>query len=336
MSWNLLRAGKKVIVIDEARADTPTRVASGVINPVTGRRIVRTWMIDTLLPFATQAYEDIGEELGIQVAREVSMLNFHATYQMRSAWEDRVAEGETYLQHSSNTAAWESLFNYQFGVGITEPCLLIDLHTLLPTWRQRLNEQGALISGKFDVEKLEVNDAGITYEDISAEKIIFCNGTAGFDNQYFRKLPFANSKGEALIVNIPGLSLDHIYKQGINIVPLGNELFWIGSSFEWEFEDECPSEAFRERTISQLQSWLKLPFDVLEHKAAVRPASLERRPFVGIHPSFPSVGTLNGMGTKGCSLAPYFAHCFTQYLLEGTAIEPAADLGRFRKLLGKK
>jgi hypothetical protein len=41
-----------VIVIDESNPFTATKAASGVINPVTGRRIVRTWRIEELLPFA--------------------------------------------------------------------------------------------------------------------------------------------------------------------------------------------------------------------------------------------------------------------------------------------
>jgi len=69
--------------------------------------------------------------------------------------------------------------------------------------------------------------------------------------------------------------------------------------------------------------------------AAERPANMERRPFVGLHPLHPSVGVFNGMGTKGCSLAPYFAHEFAQYLAEGKAMTPAADVTRFTRILSR-
>jgi glycine/D-amino acid oxidase-like deaminating enzyme len=80
---------------------------------------------------------------------------------------------------------------------------------------------------------------------------------------------------------------------------------------------------------------VKPPFRVLEHVASVRPATLERRPFVGFHPLHPAVGILNGMGTKGCSLAPFFARQLVRYIVDGTAILPEADVRRFSKILSR-
>jgi glycine/D-amino acid oxidase-like deaminating enzyme len=112
-------------------------------------------------------------------------------------------------------------------------------------------------------------------------------------------------------------------------------LFWVGSSYEWSFADAGPTAAFRERTEAVLREWLRVPFRVVEHIAAVRPATLERRPFVGFHPLYPAVGILNGMGTKGCSLAPYFARQLVQLMVSGVAIQADADILRFRKVLGR-
>ena len=82
-----------------------------------------------------------------------------------------------------------------------------------------------------------------------------------------------------------------------------------------------------------LNNWLKHPYKVLHHKAAVRPATLERRPFVGFHPVQTNVGILNGMGTKGTSLAPFFASQLVQYLVHDFPIAPEADVRRFNRIL---
>ena len=42
LSYYLIKAGKKVLVIDESKPFTASKIASGVINPVTGRRVVQT------------------------------------------------------------------------------------------------------------------------------------------------------------------------------------------------------------------------------------------------------------------------------------------------------
>ena len=111
--------------------------------------------------------------------------------------------------------------------------------------------------------------------------------------------------------------------------------YWVGSNYLWAFEDEAPSEEFYNKTISHLKHWLRVPFKVLFHKAAIRPATIERRPFVGLHPQHRSVGILNGMGTKGTSLAPYFAWQLSHHLVHDTPINPEVAVERFTKILTK-
>ena len=138
-----------------------------------------------------------------------------------------------------------------------------------------------------------------------------------------------------MIVEAAGFPDDFIFKKGINIVPLKNNLFWIGSSYEWEFENDKPNKIFRERTELILLEWLKVPFKIVEHIASVRPATLERRPFVGFHPVQKNIGILNGMGTKGCSLTPFFANQLVQNIIHQSPIHREADINRFAKILSR-
>ena len=334
LSWNLIKQGKKVLVIDESKPFTSSKIASGVINPVTGRRIVRTWKIEDILPFAEAAYQELETELNASFIRHCNVVDFHSTPQMRNAFEERIAEGETYLKHHDESN-WKPYLNFIYGVGEVDPTLLIDLNILLSNWRKKLSEQNSIVEEQFDMSLLDVYPDHITYKDVSASKIIFCDGVSSYNNPYFSLLPFAPNKGEALIVEIPGLPRTNILKQGISIVPWQDDLFWVGSSFQWAFNDDKPSEGFRIKTEQSLRFWLKLPFKVVEHLAAVRPATIERRPFVGMHPQQTSVAIFNGMGTKGCSLAPYFSHEFAQHLVNEKPLTPEVDVQRFRRILSQ-
>lgn len=333
LSYYLTKYNKKVLVIDELNHNAPSRVASGIINPVTGRRVVRTWKIDELLPFAEGAYREIGEELGIQAARPIDILNFHNNAQMAAASHERIAEGDDFLAHISDSTALQPLFDISYGIDVTSGAMLVALSRLLNKWRDELQQRNALLPERFLWENCDITDTGVVYGGYKAEKIILCNGVAGFDNPYFRKLPYAFSKGEAIRLSIPGLPQDNIYKQGLSLVPLGADEFWLGSSFEWDYHDDKPTAAFRDKAVSVLKSWLKLPYEILDHTASVRPGSLERRPFVGVHPGMPAVAILNGMGTKGCSLAPYFAAQLSENLLNDSEIDKEADINRFKKAL---
>ena len=125
LSWYLSNAGKSVLVIDQAQPFTASKVASGVINPVTGRRIVRTWMIETLLPFALEAYTKFGNELSMPVISKKNILDFHPTPQMMLAFKDRLPVESEYLQVPINEKSYEQYFNYDFGIGEINPCYLL-------------------------------------------------------------------------------------------------------------------------------------------------------------------------------------------------------------------
>lgn len=333
LSWYLQKANRSFVVIDHFEPNSSSRVAAGIINPVTGRRIVKTWMVETLLPFAVNAYQEFGTYLGTTAISRKKMIDFFPTEQMLDAFTSRVAEDGEFLSLSSNSALFHEHFNYDFGFGEIDPCYMINLPELLFTWRGELSRNNLLLTEKFTHDDLSVKETGIRYKDIAAEKIIFCDGIYSSTNKYFSKLPFALNKGEALVIQADLIPESNIYKKGITLSPLGNKLFWAGSSHEWNFTDNLPSNSFLVRTTDILSQWLKQPFKVLEHLASIRPATVERRPFVGMHPHFPSVGILNGMGTKGCSLSPYFADQLVNHLTANTDVLPEADVKRFSRIL---
>lgn len=335
LSYYLLKAGKKIMVIDKSNPFTASKVASGVINPVTGRRIVRTWRIEELLPFALDAYTKLEKEFEKDLVKQCSILDFHASLQMKEAFENRLTEEHKYL-HKSFVSNWKSLFNFHFDIGVINSCLLVNINLLLTLFRARLQSQNNLIDEEFSWDDCVVNEDHVIYRNITASKIICCEGVAGVSNPFFRNLPYAPNKGEALIAKIPGLDNNFIYKQGLSIVPWKDDLFWIGSSYRWSYTDLLPTQDYKEKVSSQLKYWLKIPFEIVDHIAAARPANMERRPFAGLHPTSPAVGILNGLGTKGCSLAPFFANQLANYLTEEKPIYPDADVKRFTRILARR
>lgn len=287
LSWYLQKAGASSIVIDENKANTASKVAAGLINPVTGRRLVRSWMTGELMPFAWQAYKEIGDELGLNCIREASLLQFFNAPDMQDAFNRKLKEEPEYLSPPDGNG-WDHYFNYPFGWGIINPCYIADATGLISAYNARLLNSGQLLQEKFEDAHLEISEHHICYKDIRANKIIFCEGEAGLGNRWFNKLPYSLNKGEALIVSIPGLSTEHIYKFRHTLIPIGDgtPVFWFGSSYEWTYDDERPTARFRQEAEAELKRFLKLPYTVIDHRAAVRPANVERRPFVGLHPRF--------------------------------------------------
>ena len=323
------------MVIDESKPFTASKAASGIINPVTGRRIVKTWMIEALMPNAWDAYTSIGKALGIECIAEKPIIDCFSTPQMRLAFTDRFEKDTAFLSLPDNENDWQPYFNYDFGYGIVQPAYLIDIRLLLSSQRQLLQRKNWLRNEYFDASQLQMPETGVAYKDIVADKIIFCDGIAGFSNPFFNNLPYGLNKGEVILVEIPGLPSTNIFKKGYSLVPWQKDIFWLGSTYLWEFEDDQPTRGFYQFAHNWLTQTLKLPFTIIDHWAAVRPATLERKPFVGLHPNNNRIGILNGMGTKGCSLSPFFARQLVAHLLYDTPIMPDAGVQRFKKILSR-
>jgi len=336
LSWYLQQQRISFCVIDDNKADSPSKIAAGIINPVTGRRLVTVWLADEVLPFAWQAYTAIGDQLGITAISQKNILDFFPNPFMRESFLKKIQEKDTYVSLVEEEKEYPDYFRYEFGIGQIKPVYTAHLDTLLPAWRSHLLQQRLLIDDHFSIAELSVLEDGIVYKDIHAKQIIFCDGPACADNPYFKNLPFAPNKGEALIVEIPGLPNEFIYKKSMLLAPLQEkDLFWLGSNYLWEFDNPYPSPEFYKDASAYLQHFLRIPFNIREHLAGLRPATLERRPFVGFHPLHKRIGIFNGMGTKGCSLAPYFAQQLAAHIHYQAPITREADVTRFTKILSR-
>ena len=334
LSWELHREGKSFVVIDNGAENASSKVAAGLINPVTGRRYVRTWMVEELIAFAQRVYAELGTHLDAVLLHQRNVIDFFPSPQMRNAFMERLSENDTYLHAYPDQNRFNDDFTYDFGCGEIAPAYTVNVSLLLSLWRSKLKEMQALQEATFIAEELRLNDDSVVYQNITAQKIIFCDGIAGQENPWFSLLPFSGPKGEALIIECKDLPTDHVFKSGLLLLPLMDKnLFWVGSNYQWEYEDGAPTEEFLKATIVALDHWLKKPYKVLQHKAAIRPATVERRPFLGFHPVHTNIGILNGMGTKGASLAPFFAHQLVQHLVHGLPIEPHVDVRRFSRIL---
>jgi len=334
LSYELHKQNKSFIIIDEANEYTASKVASGVINPVTGRQIITTWLADKLFAKAWEAYQEMGYLLGDTFIEELPMYSFPLTAQMQEAYAESMLKQDTYIFMNEHFGNYHQYFNTYFGSALIKPVYMVQLQNLLAKWRLYLVNKQKIINEKFEVSALQMLPDGIVYKQINATKIIFCDGISSYTLPYFKNLPYVYNKGEALIVNIPQLPVNNLYKFGtLTIVPWQKGLWWVGSSYENNPADALPSAPFRMQKEKQLNELLKIPYQVVNHLAAIRPATMERRPFVGLHPLHNNIGIFNGMGTKGTSLAPYFAAEFVASLVNNAPLHPEVNINRYRKIL---
>ena len=331
LSWFLYQNNIHHTVIDSFKENAPSRIAAGLINPVTGRRYVTVWKDDILLPFAQKTYLEIEAFLQKKIYTPYQILDCFPNHFMKEGFEKRLLENNHYLE---NFSAKIKNVTAPLGIGAINQCATVNLNVLIDSWQAFLTSRNQFKNTFFELEALSYSDKKIKYQDEEFDYIIFCNGAAAAEMNLFSKLPFAINKGEALHLKIDEIDASHIYKKSFCLIPFGNKNeYWFGSNFIWNFEDEAATDIFAQEAISQLQNFITCNFTIKKQLSGLRPATIERRPFVGFHPQHNTIGILNGMGSKGCSLAPYYANQLVHSIIYQHAIDKEVDINRFKNIL---
>jgi glycine/D-amino acid oxidase-like deaminating enzyme len=332
LSYFLEVENRSYLVIDDGSPLAPSRQAGGLLNPITGRHKVKTWLADELFPFAWKHYQEMGQLLGIEAIAHKNIIQFFANEEAKDQFEKRVPYAPEHLEIHKEDGNWSPFFSLGNPYGVIKPVYLAQLETLLPSWRNYLLQQGKLREEIFDHASLKLHEKHSKYKDIQFEKIIFCDSRSSLSLPYFAHFPFALTKGESLIIHLKDLPDTKVYKHKLTLLPLNEPgLWWAGSSTQWEYPHENPSEDYRIETMRELENWLRVPVELVEHRCSIRTGTKERRPLVGMDPDWPQVGILNGMGTKGCTLAPFFAYQLARKLLYDESIFEEADCAMIKK-----
>lgn len=334
LCYQLLKAGKKVLVVDQDHKGSSSKIAAGLINPITGRRFVKSWMIEKLLPVAKVQYADLESMLGVQLFHSRNIIRALFNSREENDWLVRTGEPgyAIFMADDAEMEDFQKTTEPAYSYGELLQSAQVDVPLLIEKFRAYLLEEDSLMSEQFDFEQLTIERDKLNYKGIIANKIIFCEGYQGQYNPYFSYLPFNPAKGEILIVKIPNANFKKLFKHRIFIAPLGNDHYWVGATNDWDFDDDQPTEEARSFLLERLQDVLKIPFELVTHQAAIRPTVKDRRPFIGAHPAFPNLFIFNGLGTKGASLGPYWAAHLAEVLLKNSNLEDSVNIKRFAEI----
>lgn len=335
MAFELLQKDKKILVIDAGHPATSSKVAAGIINPITGRHFVKSWHIDALLPKAWASYRALEQLLGITILEERPLTRFLATTKAHNDWLVRSGNPElqTYLGPTFDPEDYRPfLQHFESGV-VLQHTGRARLAALTSAFKDYLRQADALLEAPFDYKQLHLHTEGVQYQSIQASKLIFAEGHRLLHNPYFNYLPLTPAKGDVLIVRIPDYpASQQLIKHGVFIVPLTEpDHYWVGSTYHHHYQDSTPLPEDRLRLEERLAHALRLPFEVVEHRAAIRPAVRDRRPLLGQHPEHSALYLLNGLGAKGASLGPHCAQALLGLMERQQPLQPEVDLHRFER-----
>jgi glycine/D-amino acid oxidase-like deaminating enzyme len=131
------------------------------------------------------------------------------------------------------------------------------------------------------------------------------------------------------IIKAPDLNLNVIINTSIFILPLGDNLFKVGATYNWEDKTDLPTEDGKVELVERIREILQCEFEIVSHFAGVRPTVKDRRPLLGTHPSHKNIHILNGLGTRGVMLAPAMALDLFNYIENQKPLDKSVDIQRY-------
>jgi glycine/D-amino acid oxidase-like deaminating enzyme len=330
LAWELIQRGKKVLVLDPGE-NNASKIASGVITPITGRKYVKTWMANELIPFAVSYYNKIEKELNKNFLSSIPAYKLFYSAGNQNDWSIRAgsADYSSFLKNNKIEKLDETKVNNNFGSFQINNTYILNTNSFLLSLKDYFQNKNFFLQSTFDNDKIIFKTDCIEYENIKAGKIIFCEGYHGKFNKYFNYLPFNPAKGECLHVKIKDYYKDRIINGNYFTLPLEDDEYYLGSTNYWTFDDDLPTGKGKKELTDGLKSLTPLPFTITQHQSAIRPTVKDRKPFLGLHPHYTQLAIFNGMGTKGISLSPYFAAHFADFLLNKTFLQKDVDIQRF-------
>ncbi|MHB9147287.1 MAG: NAD(P)/FAD-dependent oxidoreductase [Candidatus Amoebophilus sp.] len=328
LGWKLLKAGKSILVINNEQTNQASHVAAGIYNPITGRHLAKTWLADQLFPALIQFYKTVETDLLTTFLYPKPIFVPFVNNEVKSIWETKFLEGyyKNFCISVDEHYHKEQVFNY-YGGFLVEQTGYIDVPCFIQSIKKYLQTKGVYIEADFDHNKICLSNQHVVYKGIQATKIIFCEGAQAKQNPFFKYLPFRLVKGELLTVK-PVVPIDIIYNKGVFALPTVKQQVVIGATYNWEDLSLIVTEKAKQELEGKLQKLLRTSYKIINQQVGIRPATFDRRPWIGMHPQYPQVGIFNGLGTKGVSLAPYLADEFVQYLLYGKSLPAEVRLDR--------
>ncbi|MFZ1704148.1 MAG: FAD-dependent oxidoreductase [Saprospiraceae bacterium] len=316
MAFSLLQRHRKVMMIDIDQESSSSAIAAGIINPITGKNYIKSWNIDLFLPVALQIYREVENFFNIQIIHKKNLIRTLPNASSDNIWESRKLDIEyaDYVVKNADIESFKDEVNLQGNLAEISQSYRIDIGLYISTVKQYMMNQGDFLEENVMYENIAVGDKEVTYKQIKSQNLIFCEGYKGIQNIFFPDPGFSPTVGKASYIKMTKSNITKMVKDDVFLVPFGKDIFWIGGGYlniPSEITERMEDTEVPTKNISKV---VKRDYELIEEKSAIRPTTIVRKPFVLQHQNYSNLYYINGLGTKGSSVGPFYAQLLVNYI----------------------
>ncbi|MEZ4800765.1 MAG: FAD-dependent oxidoreductase [Flavobacteriales bacterium] len=332
LAFSLLERGHRVQLIDDGHLSSSSKVAAGMWNPASFKKLSLGWKAAEQLQLAEAFYIKIEEKLGIKFYHPMQLYRIFPDQHSANEWDEKSAQKEFSSILSPEIGPPLKDVKAPFGYGIVKHAGWCNLPAYLQVAADYFRENNMLVEEKFEASQLDIQDEKFFYEKKKYDRVVL---SIGYKNQtipYFENIPIYPNKGQVLTLSFDNYKEDKLLNYGNFLLPVDEGKYRLGATYEFNDPNPDPTIATREKLLEKLTTVLPTQTPhVLEHKAGYRPTVPDRKPTIGEHHSIPKLYLFNGFGSKAVMYVPYCLPYFIDLIENGTPVPEELDLYRFKK-----
>ncbi|AMC11833.1 FAD-dependent oxidoreductase [Lutibacter profundi] len=325
-----LEKHKKSFVVYEDNSQNSSIVAGGMYNPVILKRFTPVWDAVGQLKIAMPFYQSLEKKFNKKYNYSTNIYRIFKSIEEQNNWFiacDKPLLTNFMVPKIIDAKIEGVVANYGYGKLINTG--RIDTSSLLQDYRQYLLKKKTIKYESFNYTELKIGKKIIEYKNVKALKVVFCEGFGMVKNPFFNYLPMQEAKGELITIYAPELHIDFLIKAAVFVLPLGDNYYKIGATFNWKDKTKEPTQNGKQELITKLNSFITVPYTIVDHTAGIRPTVKDRRPLAGKHPKYQNLAILNGLGTRGVMIAPTIANKLYNHLENKFELDKEISIARF-------
>jgi len=334
LAIQLIWRGKKVMVFDQPLLNKSSSVAAGLFNPIIGKVMTLAWKTELLYPALMEFYPKAEQFLASQFFYPIPLYRpFNSIFE-QNEWMAQSADPffQEYIDAIFLRSTYGDEVSDPFGGLLLKRCGYLDVPAFIQATKWLLESSGSYRAVKLDTKRLKIVNEGFEFEDIRSNKIVFCGGLMDKATDFFSWLPLRPLKGETLEIQLESL-LKRMYNKGVYLAPSSASAlrYKVGATYDPKDLSEETTPTARKDLSEKLADLLVRPYKLASQEWGFRPSTADRKPYLGEHPLVKNMFVMNGFGTKGVSLAPYFSNQLTDFMEGNGAIDPEATIARIKR-----
>jgi len=327
-----LEERNKTFMVFEDNSQKSSLVAGGLFNPVILKRFTLAWNANQQMKIAIPFYKKLEQKLQAKIVYPLEIYRNFFSAEEQNNWFE-AADKPLLSEYLDTNLIIEINPNIrsEFSFGRVRQTGVINTDILIKEYRNYLINNGNLQFERFDYNNLQIEEDLVKYQGISAKQIIFCEGFGMLHNPFFNYLPLRGNKGEYITIYSEELKLEEAVKSSVFIIPLGNNLYKVGATYNNQDKNPQPSETARAELITKISKLITCKFEVVDQSAGIRPASKDRKPILGRHPKYRNLYCCNGFGSRGVLISPMVSEQLIEFVEHDVQLPQEIDLQRFTK-----